>query len=208
MIKRFSSCLRLILPALMLIFGITFATAATNTWYVPNGPGGTNTFSTLSLAVASTNVVSGDTIVLNTNLWTECGILITNKSITITGLGMTNTILQGATARSNATARVIQAGNASYAAPRVNIQNMTIQYGYWTNTSATAPGGAGIYNYSSTVTVQNCVIRMNDVTTGASNSGGSGIAQFAGTAGNSLILSNCIVSDNFANGAYGGGVYI
>jgi CSLREA domain-containing protein len=59
--------------------------------------------------------------------------------------------------------------------------------------------GGGIYNNSGTVTLNTCVVN-NDETTSAGN--GGGIYNNA-----TLIINNCWIHDNLANGNDGGGIY-
>ncbi|MEI6165740.1 MAG: choice-of-anchor Q domain-containing protein [bacterium] len=169
------------------------------TWNVPGD------FATISNAVNS--ATDGDTILLNTNLWTECGIVVT-KSLTIQGQGMTDTILQGAASRSNASSRIFQLNNA---AKTLNIQNMTLQYGYIA--AGTGYGGGAILNSAGTVTVQNCVFTMNDAfAKGGYFVGGGAIAQpqASDPSYTALSLFNCVFVNNSASGtnttgAVGGG---
>jgi len=187
--------LRLIVPLLIAVLGsVVSATGTNTTWYVPGN------YPSISSAVNAPEVNDGDTIVLNTNLWTECGIEVT-KSLTITGLGMTNTILQGAVARGKASNRIFQMNNAAKA---LTIQNLTLQYGL-------APsgfyGGGALLNAAGTTTVQNCVLTMNDSLVNVT--GGGAIAQ--PTTGDStyaqLNLLNCLFSGNTASNS-GGALFV
>ena len=188
--------LRLVMPVLIAIWGAVSATGSNTTWYVPGN------FATLSNAVNA--AADGDTIVLKTNLWTECGIVVT-KTLTITGLGMTNTILQAATTRGTAANRIFQMNNTTKS---LVIKNMTLRYGFVAPARRQSGGGA-IFNAAGTTTVQNCVLTMNDVL-GKGGTGGGAIVQsgmvrtqaFVGLTpeyrlpGPSLIVSNCLFFDN------------
>ncbi|MEI6165725.1 MAG: choice-of-anchor Q domain-containing protein [bacterium] len=145
-------------------------------------------YTTIASAVAVAS--DGDIIQIVTNVQTECGIVITT-SLTIQGQGMTNTILQGATTRSNAANRIFQMNNAAKA---LTIKDMTVQYGYSTVGVGSYCGGA-ILNNAGTVTVQNCVLQMNDAYLPATAAYGGAIAQL-NTAANALTLKNCLVANN------------
>ena len=187
--------LRLIVPILIAVLGsVVSATGTNTTWYVPGN------YQSISNAVNAPEVNDGDTIVLNTNLWTECGIEIT-KSLTISGLGMTNTILQGAAARGKASNRIFQMNTANKA---LIIQNLTLQYGL-------APsgfyGGGALLNAAGATTVQNCVLTMNDSL--VNFTGGGAIAQptSSDSPNAQLNLLNCLFSDNTAANN-GGAIFV
>ena len=88
---------------------------------------GPSYYDTISNAVSAAS--DGDTIAILAATQTECGIVIT-KSLTIQGQGMTNTIVQGATMRSNATDRIFMMNNAT---KTLTIKNLTLQYGFYSN---------------------------------------------------------------------------
>ena len=186
-------------------FGIlSSASAATLT---VGAGGAAPNYLTISNAVAAAS--DGDVIQIVTNVQTECGIVIT-KSLTIQGQGMNNTILQGAASRSNATSRIFRLNNA---AKTLNIQNMTLQYGYIA--AGSGYGGGAILNSAGTVTVQNCVFTMNDAFAQNGSGyyvGGGAIAQPQATdpSYTSLSISNSVFVNNSASGtnttgAVGGG---
>ncbi len=168
------------------------------------GPG---YYSTISNALVA--ATDGDTIAILASTQTECGITIT-KSVTIQGQGMTNTVLQGATTRSNAADRVFRMNGSAKA---VTIKDMTIRYGYCVNSASYGIGGAAIYNNAGTVTVQNCAITMNDslLTHATYVYGGGALAQQA-DANCAFTLNNCLVSSNTVAGSFvspaGGGIWV
>ena len=163
-------------------------TAAAATLYVGAG----QAYATISNALAA--ALDGDTIVIATNVQTECGIVITN-SVTIEGYGPASTIVQGAASRSNAASgRIFTLNNA---AKSVTLANLTIQYGYCTATNGYAYGGAAIYNMAGTITVQNCAITLND--SYLTNSvqvgyGGGAIAQVS--AASAMFINNSSLIGN------------
>lgn len=116
------------------------------------------------------------------------GELLVSKSVTIFGPGPGILAVNGNFP--NTTNRVFDV----QALLTVTIMNLTITNGHF-------PGGSGggIYNYRSTLTVSNCVLRGNSAQNGGAiynnNSGGSG----------SLTVRASIVDGNSA--AYGGGIY-
>ena len=158
-----------------------------------------------SISNAVNAAADGDTIQIVTNVWTECGIVISNKSLTIQGQGMTNTILQGSTVRSNASGRIFYVPAPSSKA--VLFKDMTIRYGFVSNATVFALAGAAIRNDSATVTVQNCSITMNDAFLTNNAYGGGAFALV--NAGAFLVISNCIVSSNTVKGTgYGGALRV
>ena len=168
------------------------------------GPG---YYSTISNALVAAS--DGDTITLLDATHTECGVVIT-KSVTIQGLGVTNTTVQGATTRSNAANRIFRM-NASTKA--VIIKDMTIQYGFCSNSVSYGIGGAAIFNNAGTVTVQNCTITMNDslLTHDTYVYGGGALAQNSDP-NCAFILSNSLISSNAVWGTLrppnGGGIWV
>lgn len=130
--------------------------------------------------------VSGDTIeLLFTSPHTEYDIVI-NKSVSIVGLGDTDTIVQAASAPGIAPNRVFFVTSGLV----VNFSDMTIRYGV-----ANGHGG-GLYNQGSDITLKNVIVRENEGTDGG------GIY----SAGGALTLENVSVNLNSA-GDEGGGVY-
>ena len=184
----------------LLMGGVCAASGAT----LNVGPG---YYSTIASAVSAAS--DNDTIVILVSTQTECGVSIINKSLTIQGLGATNTIVQGASTRSNAASRIFLVNGAAKA---VRFRDMTIRYGYATNNDDYGYGGGAIYNSAGTVTVENCTLTMNDsLLTGAHAFGGGALAQYTDskyvlTLINSVIASNT-VAGTLKNPA-GGGVYM
>ena len=140
-----------------------------------------------------------DDIIIVTNVQTESGIVIT-KSVNLSGLGMTNTILQGDFSRSNTNiGRVVKLFNANKA---MTVQNMTIQYGSYSN-GADNYGGAGIYFEAGTCSVVNCNVCFNDAYSAAY--GGGGICYSDSTYTPLVIISNCFINSNTSTGPGGNG---
>ncbi|MEI6169128.1 MAG: choice-of-anchor Q domain-containing protein [bacterium] len=184
---------RLLLPGLVFML-VAADRAGAATLYVGAG----QTYSTISSAIAAA-ASSGDIISIETNVQTECGIVI-NKSLTIQGHGITNTILQGATAAGLAANRIFDKPNGSY---NITIRDMTIQYGYLTSGS-----GAALWienGNSPNVLLLNCLFASNFV---VSASGCGGAIRMESDTGN-LTVSNCTFIGNMAtnnNAGYGGAI--
>ncbi len=165
---------------------------------------GAGHYDTISNAVSAAS--DGDTIVILAATQTECGIVIT-KSLTIQGQGMTNTIVQGATTRSNATDRIFMMNNA---AKTLTIKNLTLQYGCHSNNSVSWAnyGGAALYNAGGTVTVQNCRVMMNDTLhLGYERASGGAFCQYNydNPGGSLFAILNCLVVSNTADYSTGSG---
>jgi len=184
------------------VLTMTWLAAASTVTATTLNVGAGQTYATISNALVASH--DGDIIQIVTNVQTESGIVITN-SVTIQGYGPANTIVQGATSRSNnAAGRVFTCNNA---AKVVTIQNMTIQYGCYSNATDNY-GGAGVYAALGNVTVANCWIQMNDsFTTPATSYGGGGVSYGANSStGTSLLtINNCTVCSNTASGSSGNG---
>ncbi|MEI6169126.1 MAG: choice-of-anchor Q domain-containing protein [bacterium] len=162
----------------------------------------TNT--TIAAVIANAATVDGDVILVNTNVQTENGIVV-SKGVTLMGLGQNTTIVQGATARSNATDRIfnVLAGGGAGIWKSFTLSNMTIRYGYTTN------DGAGLqvdYNNSPywTTTVDRVTFTMNDQHAGI-GSGGGAIVQNKWPS--ILIIRNSSFSSNTTSKA-GGAIYL
>jgi hypothetical protein len=180
---RSANGMAIVIGIILAMFGAVFSSPGAT---LNVGPGYYNT-----IASALTAASDGDTIAILVSTQTECGIIIT-KSVTIQGQGMTNTVLQGATTRSNAADRVFRMNGSAKA---VTIKDMTIRYGYCVNSASYGIGGAAIYNNAGTVTVQNCAITMNDslLTHATYVYGGGALAQQA-DANCAFTLNNCLVA--------------
>ncbi len=137
-----------------------------------------------SLRKAITDVGDGETITFDTDYTiTLASELSIAKSLTITGTGAGNTIIQANANPNTATYRVFNISSGT-----VTISDMTIRNGNTTN------NGGGIYHDSATLTLNNCTVSGNT----ASNYGG-GIYKYVGT----LTMTNCTVSGNTADDSGG-----
>jgi predicted outer membrane repeat protein len=117
-------------------------------------------YSTIQAAVNAAS--NGDVILVNVNgAITESGITV-NKNITIRGLGMNTTFIQGAATRGAATSRVFYISGGS-----VNIENLTIRYGKETSNALQNGSGSGmlIDGTGTSVTLNNVNIKDNDCVT-------------------------------------------
>ena len=142
----------------------------------------------LSLREAISMSASRDTITFASSLAGGTIVLggsqlqILNKDLTITGLGANKLTVSG-----NNASRVfdIEGGN-------VSVNGLTIANGR-------AEHGAGIGNYSGTLTLSNCTLSGN-----TADLDGAGIGNYSGT----LTLTNCAFDGNSAAaGTYGAGIY-
>ena len=136
--------------------------------------------------------------------------LIVNKSLTLTGAGSGDTIIQAATSSADATSRVlnitasgdnvaifgvtIRNGKATYGGGVLNNGMLTLTSATLTDNSAVVAGG-GIWNIFGTLTLTNSTVSGN-----SADFGGGGIYNEEGT----LALANSTVSDNSAT--TGGGI--
>ena len=128
---------------------------------------------------------SGDTIVIpaGTYTLTSGSELTINTTLTLTGAGSGDTIIQAATSSADATSRIFNITGGDVA-----ISAVTIRHG---NTSSNC---GGIHN-AGTLTATNSTVAGN-----VASGDGGGIAN-SGT----LTLDNTTVSNNMA-GSYGGGI--
>lgn len=110
-----------------------------------------------------------------------------NSEITINGAGSGSTIVQAAASRGVATERVFHL-RASFV---MALNDMTIRYGRYT--VGTFGAGVRVDTAAPVVTLNRTVVTENDDFTS-----GGGIAVSGTTAGASLTLNNCTVSDNTA----------
>ena len=146
-----------------------------------------------SLRQAISDVHDGGTITFDDNYTITLGSsLSVSKSLTITGNGAGNTIIQAAATAGTATYRVIQITSGT-----VILQEMTLRHGK-TATGGTTNYGACIQiNGSSTdVTIKNCYITDNQT-----GSNGGAIDVFQST----INILNSTLSGN--SGFHGGAVY-
>ena len=167
--------------SLIMLFSTTNLIAANQTVTNNNDSGAG------SLRQAITDVGIGEEITFDDDYTiTLASELTIDKSLTITGTGAGNTIIQANANPNTATYRVfsITSGNAT-------LSEMTIRNGGGTYS------GSGIYNLSGTLTITNCTISGN-----TSTNYGGGIYNE-----DNLNMSSCTVSGNtVSGGAYGGGI--
>lgn len=154
--------------------GLHPAQAATN--YVGTG------YAYTTIVAAVVGSVDGDTIQLMNPVQTESNITF-NKSLTLQGLGMTNTILQAAATRGGAGKPIFALGGAN---KTMTFRNMTFRYGGGLNISGVAYVGTVL-----TTTWVNCYFTMND---GAPTYGGGCLGN--DVAGSLMTISNCIFATN------------
>ena len=152
--------------------------------------GSGETYSTIAAAIAAAGDGTGDIISIEDATHTEQGITV-NKSLTIQGYGVSNTIVQAHATQGSATDRVFLISSGK----TVTIKNMTIRNG---NTTS---NGGGIYNDDGTLTLMNCTVSDNIVDHPSEPRDGGGIYN-EGT----LALTNCTLSGNTSRNS-GGGIY-
>ena len=150
-------------------------------------------FPTIAQAVAAANPAGGDTIVVAPGTYNEFDITI-DKSLTIQGAGQGTTIVDA-----------LMSGRVFYisgAGTTVAMSGLTIQDGAISDQDDAF--GGGILN-EGTLTLTNCAVTNNNVSSGAADAYGAGIAN-SGT----LTLTNCQVLSNLAFAqaeyAWGGGI--
>ena len=139
--------------------------------------GGTCTATDCSLREAIKGAVSGDTVQVPAGTYTLTALfeLTINKSLTLTGAGSGDTIIQAATGEGVADFRVFMITGDSTAA----ISRVTIRHGN------SASSGGGIYNNSGTLTLTNSTL--------SGNSGGYGGGIYNG---GTLTMTSSTVSNN------------
>lgn len=123
-----------------------------------------------------------------------------NHTLTITGNGSANTIIQAAASAGIASYRIVKIGNNSTAS--ATLESMTFRYG------VEASGGA-INVASASLTLNNMVVSDSQVQ-GVSALNGGGISTNGGslTINNSTISNNTITTAALSTNGYGGGVFI
>ena len=142
---------------------------------------------------------SGDTIqfsaALNGQIITlTSGELMIDKSVTITGPGVSQLTVRRSTVAGTPAFRIFEV----IAGRVVTIQGLTISNGYAPDSNPPFRSGGGIYN-SATLTMSNCALIGNRT----DYDGGGIYNDYYGTM---LTMDNCTVNNNFASG-YGGGIY-
>lgn len=167
------------LVALSLIGFSTPSTQAQTIRYVGTG------YAYTTIVAAVTAAADGDTIRLMNPVQTESNITF-NKSLTLEGLGITNTILQAATARGAAGKSILVFPNSG-SAKIMTFRNLTFRYG---NSGYSV---AGVYygGPALTTTWVNCYFTMND---GSPTYGGGVLAN--DFAGSMMVVSNCTFATN------------
>jgi large repetitive protein len=168
----------------------------------------------LRAAIGEANALAGDDIItLPAGTYTQTLVAANEdlnaggdwditSNITINGAGSGTTFIQAAAAIGTATERVlnIRAGSTTI------INGVTIRNGRFTGTMTTATRGAGIENVG-TLTLNNSIVRDNQLNSTSGNSIGAGIHN----AGPGLTLTNTTVTANSnvrvtGGSAFGGGL--
>ena len=145
-----------------------------------------------TIAYAISQATAGDTINVTAGTYTEAGINIVDKNLTITGAGAASTIVQAAASAGIATDRVFQLNDALTPFDMTGtIEAMTIRYG--------VSGSGGGVNNSAALTLNDVVISDNQT----NSLNGGGISSNAG----SVTLNNSTVSGN-QSASNGGGIYV
>ena len=193
-----------IVSALVLFGGATGglnSAQAADWWVAVGGAGDGTTSSTPTNGIAATinGAAASDTVHIAEGIYTENDIAV-GKYLTLEGAGKDLTVVQAASARSNAVTRVF------YLTAGCVLKSMTVRYGRHVENDY----GAGIAlanNSAFNVTIEDCRITKNDSMgdTVAPKRGGA-IAAPGSTAAGVLTLKNCEIVDNTsAGGLYGGG---
>lgn len=120
-----------------------------------------------------------------------------NGNVTIAGQGPGSTILDG-----NRISRVMSVGDLfDRTEYTVKLVGCTLRNGLRLADASGMPGGAGLLNWWSTVTLENVVLESNNAGGDLRYAHGGAIASF-----HSLILQDCVLRGNQAS-ALGGGIY-
>ena len=154
-----------------------------------------------------TSASSGDTIDLTgTFTWTDAdetgdaagsGYTL-SKNLTIRGQGPGSTIIQAHSSENSADRKVLSIGSSQ----TVVIKNLTIRHG---NLSGSVRGAGVSMGYAGNLTMTNCIIEKNYIsTTSTRYYGGGGISVYGLTTGN-LTLDKCQIQNNYSTGTGGGG---
>ena len=91
------------------------------------------------------------------------------------------------------------ANSGGAGAPTMTLTNCTVANNSASNTSTTAGGAGGIYNFNGLLTVRNSTIAGNSATTNAASGGGGGINNTSAGETSTVHLGNTIVSGNTSN---------
>ncbi|MCK5528687.1 MAG: right-handed parallel beta-helix repeat-containing protein, partial [Kiritimatiellae bacterium] len=178
---------------IVLLMLVMFAVVSFRAQAATLNVGAGETYTTIAAAITAA-AASGDIISIEDAVHTEQGIVI-SKSLTIQGKGVDSTTVQAAASRSNATDRIFLVSSAVI----VTIKDMTLQYGYLSGVED--DGGAIALTAAGDLTIQDCVLTMNDV-------GDNGGALYAShNLGATCTVQRCTISDNTAGGT-GGGIYL
>ncbi|HQU84626.1 MAG TPA: carboxypeptidase-like regulatory domain-containing protein [Pyrinomonadaceae bacterium] len=168
----------------------------------------------LRAAISEANALAGDDIItLPAGAYTQTLVAANEDAnaggdwdittnITINGADAATTFMQSAASAGTATERVLNVR----AGATVVVNNVTIRFGRFTGTMTTATRGAGVENNGS-LTLNNCVVRENQINSTSGNPIGAGIHN----AGSVLALSNTTVTANSnvrvsGGSAFGGGI--
>lgn len=161
-----------------------------------------------NIQAAVTAATSGDVIDIAAGTYSESNIFC-NKSLTIQGAGMGQTIVQAHTSAFKTPATNSMVFNLEFTPSSnvtITIQNMTIQNGY----NSGSGGGIRVYNkFNTSPTIYTLGVNLTNVNL-LNNSAVNGGGLYLLSSGNygpvTATLSNCKINGNIANGG-GGGVY-
>jgi predicted outer membrane repeat protein len=137
-------------------------------------------FTTIQAAIDDTSTPNGAIIEITDPIHTEAGIVV-NKDVTVRGLGVESTIVQGHETPGKGPERVFRVEKST----TVIFEGLAIRHG---KPSKRDGHGGGIYNYG-TLTLKNCIVTDNVA------DGGGGICN-----NGMLMLINTTVTNNTAKG--------
>lgn len=130
-----------------------------------------------------------------------------NKNITIQGQGAGSTIVQAAATPNTADRKIFTISTSSYT---IIIKDLTVRNG---NVNGNYRGGGIETGYSTNLSLLNCIIEDNNITTVSTDNryyGGGGVSVWQLTTG-TVIIDNCIIRNNAnlqVTYGSGGGLFI
>jgi hypothetical protein len=135
--------------------------------------------------------VNGDVLLLAAEIFTEQNISIANKSLTIIGVSPAKTIVQAHANAGEATDRVFNITNNSYAETNFHtFEKLTVRHGNSFNK------GGGLYAFNTTLRLKDCAIESNTTTLNGNimyEYGGGGVH----VEKSNLISENCTFYNNY-----------
>lgn len=179
-----------------LCLGLTLVLEGTAMAQTERRVGDGETYATITAALAAAN--TGDTILVVTNELTENSITI-SKSVTIAGQGMYDTVVQGATSRSNAAYRIF---TVTANGLDITVRDMTLRHGYTADGNNESRGPVFYCTGASTSLFVNCLFAANDTLNRQYARGG---AIYLSNTSAGLSVSNCWFLGNRQNGTDAGG---